>query len=127
MLKVTRHGILSVVACQRSHFLLHLTNGQILVYNTKTRKTLYETNVAHTDQVQQCKISNYDSNLLGSIGFDGTLRVWDLRSRTLKSMFEDRNAEGNDKIISCLAWYNPKNWTENDPCRNLAAIGTKGG
>jgi hypothetical protein len=49
MIKVSRHGISSIVACQRNHFLLRLINGQIVFFNTKSRKTLYQTEVAHTD------------------------------------------------------------------------------
>ena len=43
---------------------------------------------------------------MGSVGYDGTLRVWDLRSNSLKQMIEDRNAQGKDKVLQCLAWYN---------------------
>ena len=29
---------------------------------------------------------------MASVGFDGTLRIWDLRSLDLKNIYEDRNA-----------------------------------
>jgi WD40 repeat protein len=50
-LKVSRHGVTSIVACQRDHFLMQLTSGQILLFNTKTRKTIHLTEVAHTKQI----------------------------------------------------------------------------
>lgn len=61
---------------------------------------------------------------MGSVSFDGTLRVWDLRSNSLKSMFEDRAAINSDKILQCLAWYNTNKISDEDTNRNLAIIGT---
>jgi hypothetical protein len=43
---------------------------------------------------------------MSSVSFDGSLRVWDLRSNSLKSMFEDRQAQGDDKTLHAVAWYN---------------------
>lgn len=65
--------------------------------------------------------------LMGSVAFDGSLRVWDLRSNSLKSMFEDRTAQGKDKILNCLSWYNAAKISNEDPNRNLAVVGTAAG
>lgn len=65
---------------------------------------------------------------MASCSFDGSLRVWDLRSNSLKAMFEDRNAQARDKTLQCIAWYNPaKVSSDLDPCRNLIVIGTAAG
>ena len=37
--------------------------------------------------------------MLGSVGFDGTLRIWDLSKFELMNIFTDRMAKGADKII----------------------------
>jgi len=71
---------------------MQLTSGQVMLYNTKTRKTIHLTEVAHTKQIQEVRISNLNSSLMSSVSFDGSLRVWDLRSNSLRSMFEDRQA-----------------------------------
>lgn len=41
---------------------------------------------------------------MASTGFDGTLRQWNLKNMQMEKLFEDRNANGYDKIIQCLAW-----------------------
>jgi hypothetical protein len=44
---------------------------------------------------------------MGTVSFDGTLRVWDLKSMKLDQLFSDRAAKSEkDKIIQTLAWYN---------------------
>lgn len=43
VIKVSRHGIVSIVPCQRDHFLLQLASGQIVVFNSRTRKTIFTT------------------------------------------------------------------------------------
>ena len=42
--------------------------------------------------------------MLGSVGFDGTLRIWDLSKFQLVNIFEDRHSKGADRIIQSLAW-----------------------
>jgi len=44
---------------------------------------MYTTEVGHTHQVQKAQIHQSDPNLLGSVGFDGTLRVWDLKQQNI--------------------------------------------
>lgn len=78
---------------------MQLTSGQILMYNMKTRKMLHQTEVAHTSQIQRCRVSNVNPMQMGSVSFDGTLRVWDLRSNSLKLIIEDRAAVDKDKIL----------------------------
>jgi hypothetical protein len=41
-------------------FILLLKNGQVLVYNLRTRKIIFSTEVAHAAQVQKVAISPYD-------------------------------------------------------------------
>ena len=66
--------------------------------------------------------------LCGSVSFDGSLRMWDLRSNSLKSMFEDRLSNEDDKILQGLAFYNSSKQIQNeDPCRNLCMVCTAAG
>lgn len=64
---------------------------------------------------------------MGSVSFDGSLRIWDLRNNSLKSMFEDRQAVEKDKVLQCLCWYNNTKFSSEDPSRNLVVIGTSSG
>lgn len=61
-------------------------------------------NVAHTNQVQKCKIHPANPNLLGTVSFDGSLRMWDIQKMTLVQHFEDKMAKGIDSIVQCLAF-----------------------
>ncbi len=42
-------------------------------------------------------------------------------------MFEDRQAQGDDKTLHAVAWYNAQKKVAEDPCRNLVIVGTAGG
>ncbi len=65
--------------------------------------------------------------LLGSVSFDGSLRVWNLQTNRLAKIFEDKAASANDRMINTLSWYNAAKIKENDPCRNLCVLGTVAG
>ena len=51
MIKVSRHGILSINPCGNQQFLLQLTSGEVIVYNFKAKKEVYKTKVGHTHQI----------------------------------------------------------------------------
>ena len=94
----------------------------------KTKKELFKTDVAHTNQVQACKIHPNNVNKMASVGFDGYLRVWDLKTLQLECMIEDRFAKGPEKVLQSLAWcpHLPK-VNEKDQMTTLCAVATSAG
>ena len=92
IIKVSRHGILDMRQMTNEVYLIKLKNGQITQFNIKTKKSLFTTEVGHTHQIQKCLIHPNDKDFMASTGFDGTLRLWNLRNMELEKMFEDRNA-----------------------------------
>ena len=127
MLKVSRYGIINFIPMQPNTFLLQLQSGQLSVFNVKTKKVLYTTEVGHTHQIQKCKISPQNVDILGSVGFDGTLRVWDLSKFELMSNFTDRMAKGADKIIQSLCWCPLKPKQNEDDFTKFCVIATSVG
>lgn len=65
---------------------------------------MFKVDVAHTHQIQKCRVHPLNPNLLGTVSFDGSLRIWESRSMRLVHHFEDRLAKGIDAVIQCLAW-----------------------
>jgi WD40 repeat protein len=71
--------------------------------------------------------------MLGTVSFDGSLRIWDLKSLKLVKGFEDRMAKGLDGVIQCLTWPSVKNEgylpssEMIDNMTNLVVVGTSGG
>ena len=65
--------------------------------------------------------------MLGSVGFDGTLRIWDLSKFELMNIFTDRMAKGADKIIQSLCWCPLKPKPNEDDFTNFCVIATSVG
>lgn len=99
MIKVSPHGIMNICAVRGEKFrnggvfLLQSKNGSVIVYDVRKRKALFETEVAHTSQAQKCKISMNNCDLMGSCGYDGTLRIWNLQTMQVVSVLEDRQSK----------------------------------
>ena len=99
IIKVSRHSILDIRRMTNDVYLIKLMNGQITQYNIKTRKTLFTTDVGHTHQIQKALMHPRHPNVMASVGFDGTLRKWNLKAMEMELMFQDRNAQGRDTVI----------------------------
>ena len=52
--------------------------------------------------------------MLGSVSFDGSLRIWNLQNMTMKDMITDRLAKGNENVLQSLVW-SPLLQKANDP------------
>ena len=75
-----------------------------LSFNIRTRKTLFTTEIGHIHQIQRALIHPSNSDVMASVGFDGSLRKWNLKNMSMEHLFEDRNASGADSIIQSVAW-----------------------
>jgi WD40 repeat protein len=79
--KVSPSGILSIASLfqveRKPMFLLQMKTGAVMVYNFQKNKVLFETPVAHSAQIQKFKFAPSDWKLMLSVGFDGTIRLWD--------------------------------------------------
>ena len=66
---------------------------------------------------------------MGSVGFDGTLRKWDLKKMQMELLFQDRNSTGRDAVIQSIAWCRrpPPKGKPADFFDNLVVIGTSSG
>ena len=53
MIKVGPHGISTIVPIKskQATFMLQFKNGQVVIYNVRKRKILFQTEVSHTCQV----------------------------------------------------------------------------
>lgn len=80
MIKVAPQGVVSIhpVPSHFAVFLLQLKNGQVVVFNIRKRKILFQSEVAHSAQVQKVAISPHDHLKMASVGYDNTVRVWSL-------------------------------------------------
>lgn len=65
--------------------------------------------------------------MLGSVGFDGTLRIWDLSKFQLLNIFEDRHSKGADRIIQSLAWCPIKPKPNEDDLSKYVVVVTSAG
>lgn len=99
IIKVSRHPIQDFRRMTDAVYLLKLANGQIMQFNIRTRRTLFISEVGHTHQIQRAKINSQKSSLMATVGFDGTVRKWNTRTMKLESLFEDRQAKHNDKVV----------------------------
>ena len=63
---------------------------------------------------------------MASVGYDGSLRQWNLKNMQMETHFEDRNAQKEDSIIQCIAWCTIP-ITKDENYSNLIAMGTQGG
>ena len=126
IIKVSKYGIKDLVRMSRDIYLIKLKNGQIIQYNVRTKKTLFTSDVAHTHQIQKTLVHPEDKYIISSVGYDGSLRLWNLRNMELESQFEDRKATEMDSVIQTIAWCKiPKR--KNKDYSNLLAMGTRGG
>jgi WD40 repeat protein len=124
--KVSKHGILSILPTNKKNcFLMQLNSGQISYFNIKSKKEIYLTEVGHTRQIQKCKVHPNNPMKMASCGFDGYLRIWDLGSLELDAMIEDRTAKGLDKVLQSIAWcpIKPKPG-QKDTFSSLCAVAT---
>ena len=90
IIKLSNNGILGVMPCQQDYFLFQLTTGSVLLYDLKSEKVRFQTDVCHTAQIQDCKVHPCNPDLMGTVSFDGSLRTWDLKSMKLEQIFTDR-------------------------------------
>lgn len=51
IVKVDKHAILDLARVSRDKYLIKLKNGQVTLFNVRTRRTLFTTDVAHTRQI----------------------------------------------------------------------------
>ena len=75
---------MDVVRMTDDVYLIKLKNGQIVQFNIRTKRILFTSEVAHTDQIQRTLIHPRDKNLMASVGFDGSLRQWNLRNMQME-------------------------------------------
>ena len=66
---------------------------------------------------------------MASVGFDGSLRKWNLKNVQMEYLFEDRNATGADTIIQSVAWctVTPPKGKPRDAYSHLVVVGTSAG
>ena len=49
MMKVSKHAIKDLIRMTEEIYLIKLKNGQIIQFNIRTKRTLFSSDVAHTD------------------------------------------------------------------------------
>jgi WD40 repeat protein len=125
-IKVVPQGIVSMhpMPGRQSTFLLQIKNGQIVLFNVRKRKILFQSDVAHSAQVQKVAINPLNHLRMASVGYDNSVRIWDLSAMAVVSVIEDKNSKTErDGQINALSWC-PNSSTAND---ELLCIGTVGG
>ena len=85
--------------------MLQFKNGQVVVYNVRKRKILFQTEVSHTCQVQRCQINPHNHLRMATVGYDNSVRIWDMNEMNVISIIEDRTSKGEKEgQINALAW-----------------------
>ena len=66
---------------------------------------------------------------MASVGFDGTIRSWNLKNMQMEHLMEDRNAKGRDKILQGIVWCKvlPGKGVSPDAFSNLVVVATSAG
>lgn len=99
IIKVSPSPVLSLQPFTQSEVLLHLASGDVEVFNLRKSKSVFKVDTAHCNQVQKCKVHPENGDVMATVGFDGFLKVWDLKTMKLQMQFEDKTAKGIDAII----------------------------
>lgn len=61
-----------------------------MVYSLRNRKILFQSDVAHSAQVQQVSICPNEPAKMASVGYDNTVRIWDMQLKQVVSVIEDK-------------------------------------
>lgn len=83
IVKVSPSPLLNFYPFGKDEIILQLATGEIEVFNFKKFKSVLKVDVAHTNQISKCRIHPGDPDLMATVGFDGFLKVWDLKTMKL--------------------------------------------
>ena len=63
---------------------------------------------------------------MASCGFDGFVRIWNLKTMEMDAMMEDRASKGRERVHQSIAWY-PNSQGTKDNLSSLLAVATSTG
>ena len=83
--------------------------GGVQIFDLKTRKVDFSIEAGHAETVFDIKFASNNKDRVGSVSFDGTIRLWDANSMKLKSVIDTRHnspiKKGCKNIIYCISWH----------------------
>ena len=60
-------------------FLIAFKNGAVGIYNLELKKLEFSTQAAQTETIFDVKFNPKQPNLLGTVSYDGTVKIWDVQ------------------------------------------------
>jgi WD40 repeat protein len=92
MIKVAPHGITTILPIKNRNglFMLQLKNGQVVIFDVRKRKIYFQTEVAHTCQIQRCAINPNNHLKMATVGYDNSVRIWDMNEMAVTNIIEDK-------------------------------------
>ena len=98
--KTAQPGIVSVRFFPKSKEALCVFQGGVVgIYNVEHRTFAWQSSGGHTETIFANKFKSTDCNVLATASYDGTIRLWDVRSgKCLKKM------EGAGGVLYSVTW-----------------------
>ena len=72
---------------------------QVAIYDVAKENIVWRTEGSHTETIFDCAFSTKDANILATCSYDGTVRIWDVK--TLKCL---RILTGANEALHSLCW-----------------------
>jgi len=89
------------INCEDSQFLVSGYSNDVSLYDLKVGKKLQTFKGLHTQHINVLKFANHDPHLFATSSFDKHIKMWDLRQRVERPVFQKTSEQGN--VMVCFS------------------------